>query len=79
MKNMTIEIDSKIENKLNNIAQIENKQIYEILRDAIEDYLERYNETNELLSNKETYKQIFKGKKEVKEGTKGLLLDELKD
>ena len=61
------------------IAGIEKTEMKEILSDLIVEYIERHQETLDLLSRPDWVDVIARGKKEVSTGVKGKRLDELAD
>jgi len=50
-----------------------------ILTEPVDEYIERHEETLELLANPEWVELIGQGKREVEQGVKGRTLDELDD
>ena len=59
------------------IANIEKREVKDIISELIDDYAERHKETLELLSNSEWVHKINEGKKEVISKIKGKILNEL--
>lgn len=74
-----IDLNEKTQHHLLNIAELEKKSFTAVLNDAISEYIESYKETLEILSDKDNYELIKKGKNEIKEGIKGTTLDQLDD
>ena len=79
METATIRIPAEKRDILKIIAGIEKTEMKLILSDLIDEYIERHQETLELLSNPEWVDLIQKGKKEVRSGEKGKSLEELED
>ena len=79
MSQAVINLNKNTEEYLLDIAKIENKNINNILEEAVYDYIGRYKETLEIVNNKDFYDQIKRGKEEVAKGIKGKSLNELDD
>lgn len=75
----TIRIPRDKRDMLRVISSVERRNLMDIFVEMIDDYIERHNETMELLANPEWRKIIQQGKKEVINGIKGKTLDELDD
>lgn len=74
-----LELDEKTEHILREVEQKEHKSLRDILKDAIENYIDQYEETLELLSDPDFADAIRKGRAEVDKNVKGVLLDDLED
>jgi hypothetical protein len=79
MATATVRIPAEKRDILRIIAGIEKTEMKEILTDLIDEYIERHQETLELLSRPEWVDIIGRGKEEVDTGVKGKGLDELAD
>ena len=79
MSQTVIDLNKTSKKYLLNIAKIENKNFNSVLEEAVDDYIERYKETLEIIDNNNFYTQIKKGKKEIAKGVKGKSLNELDD
>jgi len=79
MSSVTIRIPEDKRDILKIIASVEKREMKEILSDLIDEYIDRHRETLDLLSRPDWVEIIKQGKKEVAEGAKGKLLDELED
>lgn len=79
MSTATVRIPEDKRDILKIISSIEKKEIKEILSELIDEYIERHQETLNLLSKPEWVKTIKKGKKEVAKSIKGKTLNELED
>jgi len=79
MRTATIRIPEDKRDILKIIAGIEKTEMKEIISDLIDEYIERHQETLDLLSKPEWVEIITQGKKEVDAGVKGKNLDELAD
>lgn len=79
METATVRIPKDKRNILKIISSVERRDLKDILSELIDEYIERHKETLDLLSKPEWVDIIRKGKKEVKDGTKGKSLDELED
>ena len=79
MATATVRIPTEKRDILRIIAGIERTEMKEILSDLIDEYIERHQETLDLLSRPEWVDIIVRGKEEVTEGVKGKRLDELAD
>lgn len=76
MSTATVCIPDDKRNTRKIIASIERKELKEIASEVIDEYMERYKETLELLSKPEWVEAINAGKKEVKKGIKGKGIDD---
>lgn len=79
MATATVRIPAEKRDILRIIAGIERTEMKEILSDLIDEYIERHQETLDLLSRPEWVDVIARGKKEVEAGVAGKGLDELAD
>jgi len=79
MATATVRIPAEKRDILRIIAGIEKTEMKEILSELIDEYIERHQETLDLLSRPEWVDIIVRGKKEVDSGAKGKTLDELAD
>ncbi|MEE4270757.1 MAG: hypothetical protein V2I67_03725 [Thermoanaerobaculales bacterium] len=79
MATATVRIPAEKRDILRIIAGIEKTEMKEILTELIDEYIERHQETLELLSKPEWVDIITRGKNEVADGAKGKSLDELAD
>jgi len=79
MSTATVRIPEDKRDILKIISSIEKKEIKEILSELIDEYIERHQETLNLLSKPEWVETIKKGKKEVAKRIKGKTLNELED
>jgi len=79
MATATVRIPAEKRDILRIIAGIEKTQMKEILSDLIDEYIQRHQETLDLLSRPEWVDIIARGKEEVDEGVRGKRLDELAD
>ena len=79
MATATVRIPAEKRDILRIIAGIERTEMKEILSDLIDEYIERHQETLDLLSRPEWVDVIARGKKEVETGVAGKGLDELAD
>ena len=79
MSQTVIDLNKTSKKYLLNIAKIENKNFNSVLEEAVDDYIERYKETLEIIDNNNFYTQIKKGKEEIAKGVKGKSLNELDD
>ncbi len=79
MATATVRIPAEKRDILRIIAGIEKTEMKEILSELIDEYIERHQETLELLSRPEWVDIIARGKEEVSEGVTGKRLDELAD
>lgn len=71
MTTATIRIPEEKRDILKIIAGIEKIEMKEIISDLIDEYIERHQETLDLLSKPEWVEIISQGKKEVDAGVKG--------
>lgn len=79
MATATVRIPAEQRDILRIIAGIEKTEMKEILSGLIDEYIERHQETLDLLSRPEWVDIIGRGKKEVDTGIRGKTLDELAD
>ena len=79
MPTATVRIPAEKRDILRIIAGIERVEMKEILTELIDEYIERHQETLDLLSRPEWVDIIARGKEEVDKGVKGKRLDELAD
>ena len=79
MATATVRIPAEKRDILRIIAGIEKTEMKEILSDLIDEYIERHQETLDLLSRPDWVDVIARGKEEVSKGVKGKKLDELAD
>ncbi len=79
MATATVRIPVEKRDILRIIAGIERTEMKEILSELIDEYIERHQETLDLLSRPEWVDIIARGKEEVDQDVKGKKLDELAD
>ena len=79
MATATVRIPAEKRDILRIIAGIEKTEMKEILSDLIDEYIQRHQETLDLLSRPEWVDVIARGKDEVGRGVEGKGLDELAD
>jgi len=79
MATATVRIPAEKRDILRIIAGIEKTEMKEILSELIDEYIERHQETLDLLSRPEWVDIIVRGKEEVDTGVEGKSLDELAD
>jgi len=79
MATATVRIPAEKRDILRIIASIERTEMKDILSELIDEYIERHQETLDLLSKPEWVDIITRGKKEVDADVKGKTLDELAD
>lgn len=79
MPTATVRIPEDKRDTLKIIASIEKRDIMGILSELIDEYIDRHQETLELLSRPEWVSMIRKGKEEISQGIKGKSLNELED
>lgn len=79
MGTATVRIPAEKRDILRIIAGIEKVEMKEILTELIDEYIERHQETLELLSRPDWVEIITRGKEEVASGAPGKTLDELDD
>ena len=79
MATATVRIPAEKRDILRIIAGIEKIEMKEILSGLIDEYIERHQETLDLLSRPEWVDIIARGKQEVDTGVQGKTLDELAD
>lgn len=68
MRTATIRIPEDKKNILNAISNLENKRMTDIIVELIDEYVEKYKETLELLSMPGLHDKLIKSKKEFSEG-----------
>ena len=61
------------------IASVERREMKDIFSELIDDYIERHQETLDLLTRPDWVNAIQKGKQEIVDRVKGKSLDELAD
>jgi hypothetical protein len=79
MATATVRIPEEKRDILRIIAGIEKTEMKEILAELIDEYIERHQETLDLLSRPEWVEVITRGRNEVATGVPGKGLDELAD
>ena len=79
MATATVRIPAEKRDVLRIIAGIEKTEMKEILSDLIDEYIERHQETLDLLSRPEWVEIITRGKEEVESDIQGRSLAELAD
>lgn len=79
MATATARIPAEKRDILKIIAASERTEMKTILSELIDEYIERHNETLDLLSRPEWVEAIERGKKEVESGVPGKSLNELAD
>ncbi len=79
MPTATVRIPEEKRDILRIIAGIEKIEMKEILSGLIDEYIERHQETLDLLSRPGWVEIITRGKREVEKGVEGKGLDELAD
>ncbi len=79
MATATVRIPAEKRDTLRIIAGIEKTEMKAILSELIDEYIERHQETLDLLSRPECVDIIARGRQEVDKGVKGKSLDELAD
>ena len=79
MATATVRIPAEKRDILRIIAGIERTEMKEILSDLIDEYIERHQETLDLLSRPDWVDIIARGKEEVAKGVRGKRLDEMAD
>lgn len=79
MATATVRIPAEKRDILRIIAGIEKTEMKEILSELIDEYIERHQETLDLLSRPEWVDIIVRGKDEVDTRVSGKSLDELAD
>ena len=79
MATATVRIPAEKRDILRIIAGLERVEMKEILSDLIDEYIERHQETLDLLSRPEWVDIIARGKEAVAEGVAGKGLNELAD
>ncbi len=79
MATATVRIPAEQRDILRIIAGIEKTEMKQILTELIDEYIERHQETLDLLSRPEWVDIIGRGKEEVDTGVRGKTLDELAD
>ncbi len=79
MPTATVRIPAEKRDILRIIAGIERVEMKEILTELIDEYIERHQETLDLLSRPDWVEIIARGKEEVETSVEGKGLDELAD
>lgn len=79
MATATVRIPAEKRDILRIIAGLEKTEMKEILSGLIDEYIERHQETLDLLSRPEWVEIISRGKEEVTSGVEGKRLDDLAD
>ncbi|MDD2717432.1 MAG: hypothetical protein PHW04_16195 [Candidatus Wallbacteria bacterium] len=79
MKTASVKIAASRKAMLEVFAAIEKKDVSVLLEEMVDEYMQRHQETMEILSNPEWAELIGKGKKEILKKVKGRSLDELPD
>lgn len=79
MATATVRIPADKRDTLRIIASIERVEMKDILSDLIDEYIERHQETLDLLSRPEWVEIIARGRAEVDAGIEGKSLDGLAD
>ncbi len=79
MQTVNVRIPEELRDTLKIIATVEKRDMKEILSELVVEYIERHQETLEILSNPQWVGMIRQGKKEIAEGVKGKSLNELED
>jgi predicted transcriptional regulator len=77
MSTATLRIPEEKRDLLKIIASVERREMKDIIAELIDEYVERHQETLELLSRPEWVDEIRKGRKEVLRGVKGKSLADL--
>ncbi len=77
MSTVNVRIPEDKRDELKVIASLERRNIKEILTELVEEYIERHQETLDLLSRPEWVDVIRQGRAEVTGDVKGKSLDEL--
>ena len=79
METTTVRISKEKRDILKIIASVERREMKDIFAELIDDYIERHQETLELLSRPDWVQAIGQGRREVVDRIKGKSLDELDD
>jgi predicted CopG family antitoxin len=79
METTTVRISKEKRDILKIIASVERREMKDIFSELIDDYIERHQETLDLLARPDWINAIQKGKQEVMDRVKGKSLDELDD
>ena len=79
MATATVRIPAEKRDTLRIIAGIEKTEMKEILSELIDEYIERHQETLDLLSRPEWVDIIARGKEEVDKGVTGWRLESSRD
>ncbi|RLE34591.1 MAG: hypothetical protein DRJ61_04910 [Acidobacteria bacterium] len=79
MATATVRVPAEKRDVLRIIAGIEKTEMKEILTELIDEYIERHQETLDLLSRPGWVEAITRGKQEVESHVAGKSLDELAD
>ena len=79
METTTVRISKEKRDILKIIASVERREMKDIFSELIDDYIERHQETLDLLTRPDWVNAIQKGKQEIVDRVKGKSLDELDD
>ncbi len=79
METTTVRIPKNRRDTLKVIANVEKRDLKDIVTELIDEYIDRHQETLDLLSRSEWADMIQRGKEEVQKGIKGKSLHELED
>jgi predicted CopG family antitoxin len=79
METTTVRISKEKRDILKIIASVERREMKDIFSELIDDYIERHQETLDLLTRPDWVNAIQKGKQEIVDRVKGKSLDELAD
>ena len=79
METTTVRISKEKRDILKIIASVERREMQDIFSELIDDYIERHQETLDLLTRPDWVNAIQKGKQEIVDRVKGKSLDELAD
>mgnify|MGYP001548616174 CR=1 FL=1 len=79
METTTVRISKEKRDILKIIASVERREMKDIFAELIDDYIERHQETLELLSRPDWVQAINQGRREVADRVKGKSLEELDD
>ncbi len=79
METTTVRISKEKRDILKIIASVERREMKDIFSELIDDYIERHQETLDLLARPDWVNAIQKGKQELMDRVKGKSLDELDD
>ena len=79
METTTVRISKEKRDILKIIASVERREMTDIFSELIDDYIERHQESLDLLTRPDWVIAIKKGKQEIVDRVKGKSLDELAD